>query len=292
MSSQAYISSVNDETCVTITLRAKDVDELSKKAHAAGFRSFAVSVHGRFHTPDHADRASKLRRLISDSEDLRIPTLEKLFAPMRSAVDGKIIRNGSLVQHILDATLLKTVDWDLTIRSAVGQLPEYSTKTAVFAGFGNHISQALIQASSLEVVMLSKLRAAKASNLTDEPQPQLDYPAHSIAVVGMAGRFPGADSVEELWDLLIQGQSTVEPAPAERLRLSQTREYANTNWWGNFIRDPDAFDHRFFKKSSREAIAWDPQQRYFIYMLVLFCIIFSTSSQRSWDGILLPRKIL
>ncbi|KAI8945339.1 BcPKS19, polyketide synthase [Xylaria longipes] len=92
-------------------------------------------------------------------------------------------------------------------------------------------------------------------------KPRPEYPAHSIAIVGMAGRFPGADSIEELWDLLIEGKSTVKPAPVERLRLSQTGGFTNTKWWGNFIRDPDAFDHRFFKKSSREAIAWDPQQR-------------------------------
>lgn len=87
------------------------------------------------------------------------------------------------------------------------------------------------------------------------------YPAHSIAIVGMAGRFPGADSVDELWELLVEGKTTVEPAPVERFQLPQTGNYVNTKWWGNFLRDPDAFDHRFFKKSSREAIASDPQQR-------------------------------
>ncbi|KAI1755466.1 BcPKS19, polyketide synthase [Xylaria castorea] len=77
----------------------------------------------------------------------------------------------------------------------------------------------------------------------------------------MAGRFPGADSVDEFWELILEGETMVEPAPVERLQLPQTGNYANTKWWGNFLRDPEAFDHRFFKKSSREAIAWDPQQR-------------------------------
>jgi acyl transferase domain-containing protein/SAM-dependent methyltransferase/acyl carrier protein len=48
----------------------------------------------------------------------------------------------------------------------------------------------------------------------------------------------------------------VTPAPAERLQLPQ-----GPKWWGNFLRDPETFDNRFFKKSSREAIVWDPQQR-------------------------------
>ncbi|XXG94159.1 hypothetical protein Hte_000411 [Hypoxylon texense] len=88
-----------------------------------------------------------------------------------------------------------------------------------------------------------------------------DYPSHSIAVVGMAGRFPGADSVDELWELLLEGKTMVQPAPIERLQLPQTGHYAKKQWWGNFINDPDAFDHRFFNKSSREAQAWAPQQR-------------------------------
>ncbi|KAI0862679.1 BcPKS19, polyketide synthase [Xylaria cubensis] len=88
-----------------------------------------------------------------------------------------------------------------------------------------------------------------------------EYPPHSIAIVGMAGRFPGADSVDEFWELILEGTTMVEPAPVERLRLPQTGHHTETKWWGNFLRDPEAFDHRFFKKSSREAIAWDPQQR-------------------------------
>ncbi|KAI0408576.1 BcPKS19, polyketide synthase [Xylaria palmicola] len=88
-----------------------------------------------------------------------------------------------------------------------------------------------------------------------------EYPPHSIAVVGMAGRFPGAGSVDEFWELILEGKSMVEPAPVERLQLPQDGNYADTKWWGNFLRDPESFDHRFFKKSSREAVAWDPQQR-------------------------------
>jgi hypothetical protein len=40
-----------------------------------------------------------------------------------------------------------------------------------------------------------------------------DYPSHSIAIMGMAGRFPGADSVEELWEVILEGKSMVKPAP-------------------------------------------------------------------------------
>jgi hypothetical protein len=32
------------------------------------------------------------------------------------------------------------------------------------------------------------------------------YPSHAIAIVGMAGRFPGADSLEELWEVISEGK--------------------------------------------------------------------------------------
>ncbi|KAH6712937.1 BcPKS19, polyketide synthase [Leptodontidium sp. MPI-SDFR-AT-0119] len=78
----------------------------------------------------------------------------------------------------------------------------------------------------------------------------------------MAGRFPGADDLNELWALLLSGGVTVEPAPAHLgLPEPKTGDNSGSKWWGNFLRNPDTFDHRFFKKSSREALHWDPQMR-------------------------------
>ncbi|KAI1817387.1 beta-ketoacyl synthase domain-containing protein [Poronia punctata] len=269
----AYISSINDDACVTVTLRADDVDTLNDEVRAAGFRSTAVSVQGRFHTLDHANAAAKITNLVAQAQDLSIPSVERLFAPVRSAVDGKILTGGgSLLEHILENTLLKTVDWNLTLQSSADQIPDGVPKVAAVAGFGNHMPQSVVQSSSLEIVMLGQLDMSKPGSSRPE------YPPHSIAVIGMAGRFPGADSVEELWDLLVEGKSTLEPAPADRLGLSQVGEFADTKWWGNFVRDSDAFDHRFFKKSSREALAWDPQQR------VLLEVIYTALESAGYFG--------
>lgn len=49
------------------------------------------------------------------------------------------------------------------------------------------------------------------------------YPQHSVAIVGMSCRLPGADSVDDFWQLLLSGASMVEPAPAERLKLHSLR---------------------------------------------------------------------
>ena len=93
--------------------------------------------------------------------------------------------------------------------------------------------------------------------------PNTRFPSHSVAIVGMACRFPGASDVDKFWDLLASGTSMVREPPSDRLNLNTQRlsDPAGTKFWGNFIDDPDSFDHRFFKKSSREAVSWDPAKR-------------------------------
>ncbi|GAW22253.1 hypothetical protein ANO14919_117890 [Xylariales sp. No.14919] len=261
----AYISSINDDACVTVTLRASDLDAFRQEVRDRGFRTTIVPVYGRFHTIGNSNASDKLSELILRVSGLRFPETEMLFAPVRSTVDGEPIVEGSLMMHIIDNTVLKCADWYKTISAAVAEMPQ-SNKIIALAGIGNHIPSSLLQTASLQIAPLEEgITTSRAPFPTNDPTHEVnnlhEYPSHSIAVVGMAGRFPGADSVDELWELMLEGKTMVEPAPVERFQLPQTGNYAKTKWWGNFLRDPEAFDHRFFKKSSREAIAWDPQQR-------------------------------
>ena len=79
----------------------------------------------------------------------------------------------------------------------------------------------------------------------------------------MACKFPGANSLDEYWDNIRYGTSVAEEILAYRFAIHGHRRTidAKARVWGNFVSDPDALDHRFFKKSSREAVQTDPQQR-------------------------------
>jgi acyl transferase domain-containing protein len=86
--------------------------------------------------------------------------------------------------------------------------------------------------------------------------------ATAVAVIGMACRFPDADSIEEFWELLSAGKSAVRALPTHRFKPSDlTREPRDAGYHGNFLRNPDHYDHRFFGMSGREAKNMDPQQR-------------------------------
>ncbi|MEU5987410.1 SDR family NAD(P)-dependent oxidoreductase [Spirillospora sp. NPDC047418] len=87
-----------------------------------------------------------------------------------------------------------------------------------------------------------------------------------IAIVGMAGRFPGADSVEELRDLLRTGGDGVTTVPRDRWDAASftgdvRRAGRITTDQGGFLRDIDRFDAAFFDIPVREADNLDPQQR-------------------------------
>ena len=96
------------------------------------------------------------------------------------------------------------------------------------------------------------------------------FPDNSIAIVGAACRFPGANNIEELWDLISAGESRAEEVPLERVdipasyrsRLGQdAKSTSQQKYFGNFLDQIDCFDNTFFGISHKEANAMDPQQR-------------------------------
>ena len=89
---------------------------------------------------------------------------------------------------------------------------------------------------------------------------------HDIAIVGMAGRYPGANNISEMWDQLVAGRDGLSDLPIGRWseysgdEVMRTR-IANTNTVGGYLDDIASFDPEFFGLSPVEAANMDPQQR-------------------------------
>ncbi|KUJ13529.1 BcPKS19, polyketide synthase [Mollisia scopiformis] len=238
-------------------------------------RTKLVHVQGRFHSNVHSATVDKITSFLNSLDNVEFPKLpndwsrlqtrpltngDNVHVVLRSTIDGSAIAAESLTKITLESILSKEANWYATIQNAISNLPKPHS-SCLFVGFGDHIPTSLLQTPGFQIQSLSRSGTAEESPLPKASRS--DYPPNSIAIVGMAGRFPGADDLDEFWQLLLSGTSMVEPAP-QRLNLSSledTGDYSGTKWWGNFIRNPESFDHRFFKKSSREAIAWDPQMR-------------------------------
>ncbi|WIN00593.1 SDR family NAD(P)-dependent oxidoreductase [Actinoplanes oblitus] len=82
-----------------------------------------------------------------------------------------------------------------------------------------------------------------------------------IAIVGMACRFPRADSTGQLWELLDAGVDAVGEAPADRWGSEILRGERVTTDQGGYLGGIDLFDAGFFDVPAREARSMDPQQR-------------------------------
>jgi amino acid adenylation domain-containing protein len=90
----------------------------------------------------------------------------------------------------------------------------------------------------------------------------------AVAVVGLAGRFPGAGSVEELWEKLRTGTELITFYSREELtaagvepELLDRPDYVPAK---ARLADVDKFDAAFFGLSPREAEILDPQHRLFL----------------------------
>lgn len=88
-----------------------------------------------------------------------------------------------------------------------------------------------------------------------------------VAIIGMSGKFPMADDLEELWANLLQGKDCITEIPADRWDWQSyfgdpAMEPNKSNVkWGGFLNGIAEFDPQFFGISPREAELMDPQQR-------------------------------
>ena len=109
---------------------------------------------------------------------------------------------------------------------------------------------------------IAKLRFGEKNNSTGFLEP--------IAIIGMSGRFPKADTVEEFWHNLSNRKNCITEIPLERWDWRKydgdpNQEEDKTNCrWGSFISAIDQFDPLFFEISPSEAELMDPQQRLFL----------------------------
>lgn len=133
--------------------------------------------------------------------------------------------------------------------------------------------------SNLRAVMLYQYPTiqALADYLSQEQTTQLQHQplqtrrssaqTDGIAIIGMAGRFPGANSVEELWQNLCNGvESTTFLSDAELDASVPAALRSDPNYVPakGMVAEAETFDAAFFGISPREAEVMDPQARVFL----------------------------
>ena len=123
-------------------------------------------------------------------------------------------------------------------------------------------------AAGLAVLIQKASAPAEIENLSWKRGPSRTFKPGKIAIVGMAGEFPGARSVAALWEnLKAKHDAVVRLSPGDYAGKSIPRStYENPDWVNAAYVCPDAakFDAGFFGIGPREAEIMDPQQRRFL----------------------------
>jgi acyl transferase domain-containing protein/acyl carrier protein/NADP-dependent 3-hydroxy acid dehydrogenase YdfG/1,4-dihydroxy-2-naphthoyl-CoA synthase len=196
--------------------------------------------------------------------------LRDLFARIGGFAPVSIQANTPLEEYGIDSLMITRLNAGLS--DVVGALP----KTLFFehrtlAELAGRLVRDHAKACRTWTGVKDAPAAVAVAALAPRPAPVLA--AEPIAIIGIAGRYPGAADLDGFWANLAAGTDSVTEIPAERWSLdgffhpdrdeavARGLSYAK---WGAFLDGFADFDPLFFKIAPRDAAAMDPQERLFL----------------------------
>ncbi|KAI9376431.1 hypothetical protein BJX61DRAFT_538808 [Aspergillus egyptiacus] len=259
----SYITVQYDENRTTIMTPRRKRDVLQQALQTAGFSANPVEFNGRYHCAANEKHLPALFALCESSPGLQLPDAKDLKCPPRSNTGAELVRAGPLHQLVLRAILTQPCLWHQTFSALYREHLMYPRSLVVEFGPEKCVPPSFLRRLPKRVIYFADLelphKISRDYELATRPPAETD-----IAIVGMACRVAGADDLDEFWRLLCSGECQHREMPRERSANYETpwRPGARGRpWLGNFVKDIDAFDHKFFRKSPREAMSQDPQQR-------------------------------
>ncbi|KAL5339001.1 hypothetical protein BJX70DRAFT_408449 [Aspergillus crustosus] len=226
---EAYISVELDRNSVTITAPDCDAPLLWQELGSKCVRVVDVPVKGRYHSEENERILQSLLRLSSSDS-----------APF-------LVSWGHKLELCLRSILTQPVDWYSDVSKTLSEFTP-----SEFQGSTIILELGLVGCIPPSLSGLAQHQIIRGSLVAREVS--YSYPDNSIAIIGAACKYPGADSLNELWKIITEGQVMYGKAPPGRFRSKEPVT-------GNFLSEADQFDYGLFGISPREATYMDPQQR-------------------------------
>ncbi|KAI1174098.1 beta-ketoacyl synthase [Nemania sp. FL0916] len=266
LTSSPYISAYSPGA-VTVSGPPRVLSQLLNSKELSGLKARKLPVFAPFHA-SHLYTAADCDVILKGLGSSR-GTEQSVSAAFLSST-GVMIQGHSFADVLRDATeaiLVQPMRFPVLldqIQKYVEDLgPESLDMTPIATTADRLISNTFKETS------LSALFSQPASIRTSLPY---DTPASNpktakLAIVGMSGRFPGGNSTDAFWEVLVQGLDMHKPVPPDRwdidthVDLSLKRKNTGSVPYGCWIDDAGDFDARFFNISPREAPQIDPAQR-------------------------------
>ncbi|CAO1601138.1 fusarubin cluster-polyketide synthase [Xanthoria calcicola] len=271
MTKKPYISAYAPRG-ITVSGPPGSLSQLRDSPGSAKVRSTNAPIHAPYHS-SHLFSKADVEHIIGDIASNLIAQPKRV--PVLSG-DGTTVKGGDfgiLLRIAVEQILLHPIRWDSVIHELQAWLRS-SSSTAVspsafslvpIASNQEQLVYTALQQKNLRSVLPPSAPLSTSSRSEEVAGPSPKQP--KLAIIGMAGRFPGAKDNEAFWDLLYKGLDLHKPVPAlhwdAKTHVDPTGAAKNTSAtpFGCWLDDPAAFDARFFNISPREAAQMDPAQR-------------------------------
>ncbi|KIO78760.1 peptide synthetase [Pedobacter lusitanus] len=190
------------------------------------------------------------------------PDLSALYSPARTALEKRIAAIWIQVLE-LDTVGINDNFFELGGNSLL------ALKTVALLRTEQHIELPITKLYQFPQIsqLINYINAASAMPKKRRTQEHPSDPGQPVAIIGMAGKFPGADTIEELWQVLRNGEETTTFFKDQELDYSIPAELKNDPLYvkaRGIIKDADLFDPAFFGINPKLAELMDPQQRVFL----------------------------
>ncbi|KAK4205573.1 putative polyketide synthase [Triangularia verruculosa] len=249
---------------------------IAASQHAsAHFRS--PHVHGYYH--GGSESFCLVDQVLEDvrKREITFPTWQCLQISLRSVATGQLLdpvaaaeSGPSLLEVALQSIFVETVGWQTTLGSLTQSLSEGLDK--------NPDSQSRVigmgpNAASLVRDMKSTMLSSKVSIIDSFGEFALSSPPDAYAIVGLSVNYPKGNGLDEFWETIMKGESTLSTIPDNRFDITsygknddgKGKQKPTANH-GNFLDDAFRFDAAYFNISPREAKCMDPQQRLLLHV--------------------------
>ncbi|KAF7944492.1 hypothetical protein EAE96_010883 [Botrytis aclada] len=269
----AHISAVTDPKTISMVGSVPVLSKVQAYAREQGLLVQEMHLRGKVHNPENAELSLELCGLCDKIDFLQLPPVSALQAPMRSNKTGKLLKDESLSHEAVQTILASRCEWYTLLTELAEDLEKSGRKSHIFAtfGIGDCVPLAPFHKKKLRITKLDVLSAINKAvpSIPDlREESHYSFPCDAVAVIGASCRLPGANNLEELWDLISKGTSVAKEVPNDRFdlhrsfRASQDWKFAGKRkFFGNFLDSVEDFDHAFFHTNPREAVNMDPQQR-------------------------------
>ncbi|KAI9667742.1 MAG: Type I Iterative PKS [Bathelium mastoideum] len=264
-----YVSAITEPRSVSIVGPSGQLHELFIFARdREGLQVQKMEVRGKVHNPENELLAKELCKVCAETPSLRLPDAAELQVRVRSNRSGQALVQGMLSEELVTTILASRCEWYSLLEKVAKDLKQAQRNSPAFVYFG------LTDCVPLPPFHKRGIRPTKSAAYvlirtnSNKKGPIPVFPDNAIAVVGASCRLPGANSLEELWNMLASGTDQHQELPTDRFdlpgsfRATQSgNSFKDRKFYGNFLDDVQRFDNAFFGVNAREAANLDPQQR-------------------------------